>query len=94
MTDADHRPVFEITSRIRRDTGWLPVQMVKQLAFLGNDPRVVPLTGFNLHDDHTAATGRIRQTLPAPSYRNTGCPGTGFPTTGNRRGNQSALRSG
>ena len=28
--------------------------MVKQFTFLGNDPRVVPLTGFNLHDDHTA----------------------------------------
>ena len=54
MSDAYHRPVFEIAARVRRDAGWLPVQMVKQFAFLGNDPRMVPLTGFNLHDDHTA----------------------------------------
>jgi hypothetical protein len=31
--------------------------VVKQLTFFGNDPRVVPLTGFNLHDDHTAWHG-------------------------------------
>jgi hypothetical protein len=34
--------------------------MVEQLTFFGDDPRMVPLTGFNLHDDHTAGPGRIR----------------------------------
>lgn len=54
MSDAYHRPVFEIAAHIWSNAGGLSIQMVKQLTFLGNDPRVVPLTGFNLHDDHAS----------------------------------------
>jgi hypothetical protein len=57
VANADHRPVFEVTAGIRRDAGWLAVQMVKQLTLLGDDPRVIPLSGFNLHDDHAAGRG-------------------------------------
>ena len=54
MSDAYHRPIFEIAAQVRRDAGWLPIEMMKQLTFFGNDPRMVPLSRFNLHDDHAA----------------------------------------
>lgn len=54
MSDAYHRPVFEIAAQVRRDAGWLPIEMMKQPTFFGNDPRMVPLSRFNLHDDHAA----------------------------------------
>ena len=65
MSDAYHRPVFEIAARVRRDAGWLPVEMMKQLTFFGNDPRMVPFAGLNLHDDHTAWR-RIALSKPFP----------------------------
>lgn len=65
MSDAYHRPVFEIAAHIWSNAGGLSIQMVKQLTFLGEDSRMIPLSGFNLHDDH-AARHRIALDEPLP----------------------------
>lgn len=65
MADADHRPVSEIPACIGSNAGRLAIKVVQQLPFLGDDPCMVPLIGFNLHDDH-AAGRRVAFDKPFP----------------------------
>ena len=56
MANADHRPVLEIAAGIGGNAGGLAIQMMEQFTIFSDNARMVPLIGFNLHDDH--APGR------------------------------------
>lgn len=43
MSDANHRPVFEVAAHVGCDAGWLAVQVMEQFALLSDNSRVIPL---------------------------------------------------
>lgn len=64
MSDTYHRPVFEIAAHIRSNAGRLAIKMMEKFALLRDNSGMVPLSGFDLHDDHTTVR---RVTLDEPS---------------------------